>query len=87
MKIARINSTNPNCQISTKAKSDKTYNVLANVTRRLKNQKNDSFTKLDEAAKNILEHKEISPATSEEFFNLPKFKQDELLLFAKFRKK
>ena len=87
MKIAKINCTNPNCNVNTKANSYKTPDVLGTVTARLKNPNADSFTKMDRIAENILNHKKISKAESEEFFRQPKFKQDEHLLFAKFMKK
>ena len=87
MKIAKINCTNPNCNVNTKAKSYKTPDVLGTVTARLKNSNHDSFTKMDRIAENILNHQEISKAESEEFFNQPKFIQDEHFLFAKFIKK
>ena len=87
MKIAKINCTNPNCNVNTKAKSYKTPDVLGTVTARLKNSNADSFTKMDRIAESILNHQKISNAESEEFFSQPKFKQDEHLLFAKFMKK
>lgn len=85
MKIAKINCTNPNCNVNTKAKMYNTPNLLSAVSVRLKKSKGDSFTRMDKIAKDILEHQKISAAEEDEFFSLPKFKQDQHLLFAKYK--
>ncbi len=85
MKIAKINCTNPNCNVNSKARMYNTSDVLSIVSSRLKNSKGDSFTKMDKIAKDILEHQKISAADEDEFFSQPKFKQDQHLLFAKFK--
>ena len=86
MRIAKINCTAPNCNINTKAKGCKSQDLLQNVSYRLKNQHSDSFTKMDDVAEKILSHKPIEQAALDEFNSLPKQKQDEHLLFIKFRK-
>lgn len=90
MRIAKINCTGPNCDVSTsvstKAKPYNSKRLLQTVNSRLKNQQNDSFTKMDDVAEKILSHKPIEQAALDEFNSLPKQKQDEHLLFIKFRK-
>ncbi len=87
MKIAKINCTNPNCNINSKAKTYRTPDVLNTVSEKLRNSKGDSFTRMDKIAKSILEKQPLSASEQDEFFSQPKFKQDEHLLFAKFMKK
>lgn len=86
MKIAKINCTEPNCNVSTKAKTYNSRDLLQNVSYRLKSQRSDSFTKMDDVAERILSNKPIEQAALDEFNSLPKQKQDEHLLFIKFKK-